>query len=674
MVNLFNSRETEFNSLGEGILSNITSISVATGVNKEDELSIVIKTDRVDERIVNEKILSYKDRQYFIRKVTQSVNDDYIEIDIKAVEIISLVDFIRVRGMEKYGSTAYEILKQCVAEQYLEERYNTQAIRLLEDTELPNGYTWIRKPIDFKVNASSLGDVIGSIIKLTGGELYSKGFGIAIITRLGTDKGVTIKEGIDFNNLSIEFSSDKMLNRLVPLGQGDMTIKSIMQDNKEYIDSYNISEYGLREGYQSYSTDIVGEFGGASMLYNEAIKSFSNPIVRTNGNYDNTHADIFTDSTSYIDEPDVAISLQLLTNGQEKVERGLIGLGDVIQVVSVRHNIRVSARVTDIRNDVMNNRIALTLNNPLFNVMSRLGSTIGVAERLEKMLDTNGNIKGQYTNLSNGMVQVTIQDSQNSVNQTVVADWCSTPKLFKTGNKLMFIGDGIIATIDTSNGNTNWTTLASNGTFVLGDGVSGKLYTNQVEITSKDGTLSLKDNLLDIKMINGLSAIQLGLDPITNKAIFNIYDRIGNKVMYYDNEELCIESSLYGNVYRGLRKADYKSNKDANWQEITGESNRWVHRIDGKQYIKQEMFISNGEVIEVIGTGWGDVIYRKYDRAFYDDQVVITKSQHEYKIEWLNPVMQGNTSITMMNNDIVFKTPDCKDGITLSEIIRAIRK
>ena len=111
--------------------------------------------------------------------------------------------------------------------------------------------------IDFEtVDKTTPYDIISQIIKNCGkGELYCDNYKAAIVERIGTDNGLRLELSHNMQNVTVEKDISSMVTRLYPYGRDDAHIGSV-NGNKQYVDSENISLYGIKEGYRDYSDYI----------------------------------------------------------------------------------------------------------------------------------------------------------------------------------------------------------------------------------------------------------------------------------------------------------------------------------------------------------------------------------------------------------------------------------
>ena len=105
----------------------------------------------------------------------------------------------------------------------------------------------------FSIDKTNPYDVAKMLIESCGkGELYADNYKIALVERIGTDTNIRLDLTKNMRDLTVERDITDLITRLYPYGKNDAHIGSV-NGGKQYIDSPNISAYGVREGYREYS-------------------------------------------------------------------------------------------------------------------------------------------------------------------------------------------------------------------------------------------------------------------------------------------------------------------------------------------------------------------------------------------------------------------------------------
>lgn len=163
----------------------------------------------------------------------------------------------------------------------------------------------------FAVDKTNPYDVMCEVIKNCGkGEIYADNYKVALVERIGNDKGMRLALGKNLENLKIERSCEDLVTRLYPYGYEDAHIGSV-NGGVQYIDSANAALYGVREGYADYS-----DYTSPRMIYNRAMWEFD------------------SENPERIDVPDINISGSLidLSKIAEYGDAEKISLGDTVYV------------------------------------------------------------------------------------------------------------------------------------------------------------------------------------------------------------------------------------------------------------------------------------------------------------------------------------------------------
>lgn len=149
------------------------------------------------------------------------------------------------------GYTPYQIMTGPEMKKELDEL----GFHVLTPAEVEKlGMEWLDQKIDFwaqdKTNANK---VMRTIVENAGwGEIYKDNRNLAIVKRIGKDKGLRLDVKLNMVNPEKYTEITGMVTRLYPYGQNDLPITSV-NNGKPYIDSPNIETYGVRKGFMDYS-------------------------------------------------------------------------------------------------------------------------------------------------------------------------------------------------------------------------------------------------------------------------------------------------------------------------------------------------------------------------------------------------------------------------------------
>lgn len=96
-------------------------------------------------------------------------------------------------------------------------------------------------------------EVMQQVIENCGkGEIYVDNYKIALVEHIGNEKNVKLDISRNMQDLTIEKDISGLVTRLYPYGADDVHIGTV-NSNIQYVDSPNISIYGVREGFKDYT-------------------------------------------------------------------------------------------------------------------------------------------------------------------------------------------------------------------------------------------------------------------------------------------------------------------------------------------------------------------------------------------------------------------------------------
>lgn len=105
----------------------------------------------------------------------------------------------------------------------------------------------------FSMDKTTPYEVMSTVIENCGkGEIYIDNYNIALVERIGGDSKVRLELSRNLQNVTVERDMSELITRLYPYGYEDLHIGSV-NGGVQYIDSPNISLYGVRSGYRDYS-------------------------------------------------------------------------------------------------------------------------------------------------------------------------------------------------------------------------------------------------------------------------------------------------------------------------------------------------------------------------------------------------------------------------------------
>jgi phage minor structural protein len=300
------------------VLSDAYSVKVTEEINGTRMLEFSHPINDKAELICENKIVACEEQAYRIVKVVRSRGEKNIieaecshvyNADAANIHIQNIPDMIGVSPTE-----------------VLEKAFENTSFSFFTDSELEE---LGMKRVDydgflidfFSTDKTNPYDVVKSVIENCGkGELYADNYKIALVERIGKQSKLRLELTKNMQNISIERDITDMVTRLYPYGKDDAHIGSVNND-VQYIESENISSYGVREGYRDYS-----DYTDPQKIMERAMWEFDSeneeridvPSINITG----TFADI-SKLSEYEEDEKVSIgdSVAVIDNGNEIDER-----------------------------------------------------------------------------------------------------------------------------------------------------------------------------------------------------------------------------------------------------------------------------------------------------------------------------------------------------------------
>ncbi len=309
MLKLFEYNAKNFNSGQTAILQNACDVKVTREINGNNALSFNYPlSDEKAELIKPDMIVLCEGQAYRIirtrcefdgKSILSAECEHVYNADATLKHLQNMPDMI--------GALPTEVVKKA---------FSDTDFTFLSDSEL-SALGMRRVDYDgFKIDYFSEDktnpyDVMQAVISCCGkGEVYIDNYKIALVERIGKNNGIKLNLGKNLANVTIERDIGDLITRLYPYGESDMHIGSV-NDGKQYIDSGNISVYGVREGF----TDL-SDCRSPEKLKNRALWAFD-PL-----------------NSDRIDIPDINISGSIIDLSKlfEYGEAEKIGIGDTVSV------------------------------------------------------------------------------------------------------------------------------------------------------------------------------------------------------------------------------------------------------------------------------------------------------------------------------------------------------
>ncbi len=232
------------------VLAGAYDVKVTYEINGARRLEFSCPCGKTEELVRENKIAVCDTQAYRIIKVTKetgsqstvhAVCDHVYNADAPCAHLQNVPDMIGVSPTE-----------------VLEYAFSDTPFTLLSDSELS---TLGMERVDadgflidfFSTDKTNPYEVVKSVIEICGkGELYADNYKIALVERIGGDRGVRLDLTRNMLSISVERDISDMVTVLYPYGKDDAHIGGV-NGGVQYIRSASADIYGEREGYRDYS-------------------------------------------------------------------------------------------------------------------------------------------------------------------------------------------------------------------------------------------------------------------------------------------------------------------------------------------------------------------------------------------------------------------------------------
>ncbi len=333
-------------------------------------------------------------------------------------------------------------------------------------------------------------------------EIYIDNRKIALVRKLGKDRGVRIDPKYNARDIKIEYTTYGVITKLYPYGKDDLPLGEI-----QYIKSPNYDIFGEYEAFCNFD-----EITDADDLRSAAEYQFS------------------PDNIDRADVPKYSVTGKHLSVKQE------IFLGDTVTVVDRDNGITSKQRVIMVdtypkapeKNNFQAGRPSITIQE---------GWNTSFAASQYLRLRKNGAAQELKTSALEFMKKNEDVTVENNGEYQKIAQY-ETGAMFVSddGKYAVALIDGKIkigAADKSRDDGWNWI-----GVFGHGDGsdwATTYLYTNLITIMSQNGKLKIEDNLITMFDGNGTLRYQSGLNPRLGKYVFELYNEQGKRTAYMDD-------------------------------------------------------------------------------------------------------------------------------------------
>lgn len=333
-------------------------------------------------------------------------------------------------------------------------------------------------------------------------EIYIDNRKIALVRKLGKDRGVRIDPKYNARDIKIEYTTYGVITKLYPYGKDDLPLGEI-----QYIKSPNYDIFGEYEAFCNFD-----EITDADDLRSAAEYQFS------------------PDNIDRADVPKYSVTGKHLSVKQE------IFLGDTVTVVDRDNGITSKQRVIMVdtypkapeKNNFQAGRPSITIQE---------GWNTSFAASQYLRLRKNGAAQELKTSALEFMKKNEDVTVENNGEYQKIAQY-DTGALFISPNGMYAVaiidGKVKVGTADsTKEDGWNWTGVFGQGEVHVGKVFTGELYTDLVSILSEDGTLKIEGNLITMYDKNEVLRFQAGTNG--NTYLFSLYNEQGKRTAYMDD-------------------------------------------------------------------------------------------------------------------------------------------
>lgn len=337
MINLYDKKCTTFNNNGICILKPLECI-VTEELNGDYSIQLTLQQSETmveEESIIKVPVPTGTDifRVYSINTTlngTKIVNARHISYDM-------LTDFIEdTRPTDCNGSLALSLILK-----------NTKFKGSCDIDNLATSYYEMTNPINALIGADN------SFINRWGGELERSYYTVNVWSRVGSDRGVTIRYGKNLTGLDLTVDMSEVITRIMPTGVKESN--SVLKLPEKYIDSPLIGNYANVRTKRIHYTEI--NMSDGSVTQEQAYTLLRNAAK---AEYENG-----------LDKPTVSgkVDFIVLQNTEEYKDVEVLEsvyLGDTVTVYHPKLNINLKSRVVSYQYDAISQRYtSITLGSVL---------------------------------------------------------------------------------------------------------------------------------------------------------------------------------------------------------------------------------------------------------------------------------------------------------------------
>ncbi len=502
MIRIYSWDTTDFETNGNAALLNAYDVCIERNINGESTLSFKLPpTDKNWSYVTEEAIVKVEGQCYRIKTINERKVTAYpIYQDASGHHLQSIGGF--------FGTSGYSILQSI-----FEKVAN---IKVLSPQEV---YGLSFEPICGTTGKEDLIDFfeqskitpIGALKYLQEqlsknnihSELYFDNYNIALVKKLGSDKGARIDLRHNATSIKPKKDTTELVTKLYPYGSGDIHIGSvtkagyydakgtivtdknaieegnycyrILKNNDQFIVSPYADKYPMHEGYMSF-TDI----DEPDKLLAMAAKQFENS------------------NPERIDVPKYTLEIG------ELAQIGIpIALGDIVEVNDPQFNIKTKQRVvSEKRYPFEPEKNSVTVGSPDVTILEMFG---GAITKTLSMISSDGKVKSSWLESIKGSYRTTINrafgDATKMGRSAVIHDYGDIWVNPNEPNQALAIIGGRLAIANgkTEDGDWDWKAFGDWSGFTADKLIGGTIYTELVRLMGDGAKLTIEDNMITFK-------------------------------------------------------------------------------------------------------------------------------------------------------------------------------
>ena len=338
MINIYDSKETNFTHNGLGVLSPSSAI-IYEVLNGEYSLTLIHPIDRYNKwsLLEEDRIIKANGQLFRIYKVKKSVENK--EVEVYALHIFYDFSMNFIEDTNIVSKSGAQALRQILSSLSFDTNFTCDSnITTVESARL------VRK----NVTQSLIGDDENSFTNRWGGEIKRDNFHFDFNVQIGESKGTKISYGKNLIGLTATIDMSNIATRIVPVAFDEITLPEKYVDS-EYIDNYSnpiirVVEFEVIKYAESPNNSSGEGYKTLDAVYVELRR-------RSNLMFTNDHIDI-PSSNFEVD------FVELSKTEQYKKYKDLetVNLGDVVKVEHKPLNIDFTVRVISYKYNCLLNR------------------------------------------------------------------------------------------------------------------------------------------------------------------------------------------------------------------------------------------------------------------------------------------------------------------------------